>query len=193
MMKGMGPRLTLRPSATTEDDSDDDPPRCGTVQYEAVNINIDLQVNPHPPLPTGNQLKTWLRDHLAKLAAHSGVSRGQLSVRLVDDVEMTRLHDLYIGDPTTTDVLTFDLRDDTTPSWTLGEPIEGDLAICLDEAMRQAKARGHDVRHEVLLYAVHGLLHLMGMDDDQPEAAETMHQREDELLLWAGVGPVYRH
>ena len=72
-----------------------------------------------------------------------------------------------------------------------GEPVEGDVVVCVDEARRQAVNRGHEVRAEVLLYAVHGLLHLLGYDDHEPDSAAAMHDREDTLLAALGVGRVY--
>ena len=98
---------------------------------------------------------------------------------------MARLHEQYAGVPGTTDVLTFDLRDDPA------EPLVGDIAICWDEAVRQADARHHPPRHEALLYAVHGLMHLLGEDDHDPAAAARMHLREDRLLAELGLPPVY--
>lgn len=130
----------------------------------------------------------WLDEHLQRAARLAGVASGSLSVTLIDDAEMTRLHAEYCDDPTTTDVLTFDLREPGQPA----SRIEGDLAVCRDEAERQSAARGHDARTELLLYAVHGLLHLLGEDDHAPEDYQRMHQREDELLTALGFGPVFK-
>ena len=80
-------------------------------------------------------------------------------------------------------MLTFDLRDDADAD------LEGDVALCVDEAARRAAERGHPVRDEVLLYAVHGLLHLLGEDDHTPADYARMHAREDALLTAIGVGP----
>jgi probable rRNA maturation factor len=148
-------------------------------------LNIQVR-EPRPPL-TG-----WLDDQLQRIAVGAGVRHGAVNIAVVDDAQMSRLHDRFLGDPRTTDVLTFDLRDDAAQPWQPGEPLEGDLAICLDQASREAAARGHATRDEVLLYAVHGLLHLMGMTDDTPAPAAAMHRKEDELLASVGIGPIYR-
>lgn len=141
----------------------------------------------------------WLPRRLARVAAAAGVDGGLVTLVLVGDGEMTELHARYKNAVSTTDVLSFDLRDDpapgtapgTAPAPGAGEPIEADLVLCVDEANRQSAARRHDARHELLLYAVHGLLHLLGHDDHAPAAAAAMHRREDELLAAVGVGPVY--
>ena len=150
-------------------------------------LRIDLTIEtdePDPPL-TG-----WLDVQLAKLAALAGVAGGELSLAVVDDAQMAALHEQYRGEAGTTDVLSFDLRDEPGVAREVAK-VQGEVIVCLDEARRQAAARGHAVRLELLLYALHGLLHLVGEDDKAPEAAARMHRREDELLTRAGLGAVY--
>jgi len=131
-------------------------------------------------------LAGWIEPFFLQAATHAGVESGQITLACVDDAAMAELHERHSGVPGTTDVLTFDLRDD------LADPtLDADLVLCLDESARQAARRGHDTRVEALLYAVHGLLHLLGEDDHDPARAETMHRREDELLGMIGLGPVY--
>jgi probable rRNA maturation factor len=133
-------------------------------------------------------LRGWLIPQFLRLAAKARVTAGRLHLTIVNDRTMGRLHHRHTGVEGTTDVLTFDLRDNPAdPS----SAHEADLVICLDEAGRQARQRGHAVRLEVLLYALHGLLHLVGYDDHSPRARAKMHRREDELLMAGGFGPVY--
>ncbi|MFP4144883.1 MAG: rRNA maturation RNase YbeY [Phycisphaeraceae bacterium] len=134
---------------------------------------------------TDPPLAGWLPGQVARIAALAGVEQGELSLVVVDDARMSALHEQYLGEPATTDVLSFDLREHPD------EPLEGDLVLCLDEAARQSAERGHAVGLEVLLYAVHGLLHLLGEDDHDPDSARKMHRREDALLTRAGFGPVF--
>ncbi len=131
----------------------------------------------------------WLENQFARIARLAGVDQGQINLAIVDDDRMAQFHQQYCGEPGTTDVLTFDLRDE--PGDTPGQPIEGDIVLCIDVAARQAQQRGHDTRLELLLYAVHGLLHLLGEDDHDPADYQKMHRREDDLLKRAGLGPVF--
>ncbi len=110
---------------------------------------------------------------------------GEVRARIVGDAEMASLHGRHLGDATTTDVLTFDLRDGA------GGALDVDLVLCLDEAERQAAARGHGVGEELLLYAVHGVLHCLGHDDHDEADAARMHAEEDRVLRAIGVGAVY--
>lgn len=110
---------------------------------------------------------------------------GEVRVRLVGDDEMARLHSQYKNDPTTTDVLTFDHGANAAA------PFDVDIVVCVDEASRQADARGHALTHELLLYILHGALHCSGYDDVTEEQSAAMHAREDEILRAIGVGAVY--
>lgn len=127
----------------------------------------------------------WLADQMGRAAEVLQLNEGQLDLSIIDDAHMQQLHAEHCDDPTTTDVLTFDLREDDA------DPLEGDLMLCRDEAQRQAMARGHEARQELLLYAVHGLLHLLGEDDHEDAAYARMHQREDQLLTAMGLGPLF--
>ncbi len=129
---------------------------------------------------------TWLREHLV-LAARVLEAAGSLRVRLVGDTEMVAAHAKYLGDPTPTDVITFNLADAPWPA----SPVDADLLVGLDEAARQAAIRGHPVRAELLLYALHGLLHCLGHDDTTEAAHDAMHAEEDRVLQAMGVGTVF--
>lgn len=148
----------------------------------------------------------WLREKYLEITIILGVPANAVTLAIVEDAEMSDLHEQYKSVPGTTDVLTFDLRDadaatdSATTDTGTGDPsttidpmdVEGDVALCLDEAKRQASARGHDVSHELLLYAVHALLHLLGYDDHDETDAAAMHAREDELLSQVGLEPIYQ-
>ncbi len=148
-------------------------------------VTLDLQTDDCDP-PAEN----WLTHEFTRVAALAGVAGGCINLAVVDDEQMAELHQQYCNIPGTTDVLTFDLRDDQKPP-AVGQSVEGDIVLCMDVAARQAAERGHDTRLELLLYAVHGLLHLLGEDDHELDDYRKMHQRENELLTRAGFGPVF--
>lgn len=135
---------------------------------------------------TGKTLLPYLRKHL--LAAHAVLkpSLRELSLALVGDARMSLLHAQFLGIPSPTDVLTFPLETDSR-----GRVTSGEIVVCVPEAARQAKLRQHPVRREVLLYAVHGLLHLCGYDDKTPREFREIHRAEDMILSKIGIGPVF--
>lgn len=122
------------------------------------------------PVPSG---------HIARavryaLGDHSVLS---LNVAIVDDVHMAELHERYMGDPSPTDVLTFDLRDDRRSS-----EIEGEIVVSADTARREARRRKLDEADELLRYAIHGVLHLLGMDDRTAAGRRRMRREETRVL-----------
>jgi probable rRNA maturation factor len=138
---------------------------------------------------------------------------GDLSLVLVDDREMGRLHGAFSGDPTPTDVLAFPFGGPNggpgvgknggpgsarpLPRRRRGGGIlppgsgfpAGEVVLSVETAVREARARDLRPRTEVLLYAVHGILHLMGEDDHDPVKARRMDRRTLRLLGLLG----YRH
>lgn len=136
----------------------------------------------------------WLTRRLGEAIDQLGLDAVELSVAIVDDATMSRLHGEHLDDPTTTDVLSFDLRDEPwvgRPAAGAAPAVDGELVLCLDEARRRAAERGHSADRELLLYAVHGLLHLLGHDDHDETEAAGMHAQEDALLEAIGVGRTY--
>jgi probable rRNA maturation factor len=128
----------------------------------------------------------YLRRHLR--AAHRLLNPplAELSLALVGDRKMSDLHRQFMNLPGPTDVLTFPLDLDAR-----GRPVSGEVVVCVPEARRQAKERNVPLERELLLYALHGMLHLCGYDDRTDRAFRTMHRTEDRILTRLGVGPVF--
>jgi probable rRNA maturation factor len=133
---------------------------------------------------TDSQLSPEVSNALAALLAHSAANEDATSrngatvaLRLCDDAEIAALHETFLGDPTPTDVMTFpyESRED--------EGYLGDIVVSLDTAREQARAAGHSELREVAFLALHGLLHLLGYDDDRPEERDRMLERQSTLLM----------
>lgn len=151
-------------------DDADNPPEPGSIAVLTATARpIDL---------------AWLRDALEAALGHVGRPIRALTIKIVDDDTMRGLHGRHRGEDATTDVLTFDC---TEP----GGPVEADIVVCADEAARQAAERDHAVERELLLYALHGVLHCAGFDDRTPGDFEAMHAEEDRILTAVGIGPTF--
>jgi probable rRNA maturation factor len=118
----------------------------------------------------------------------------ELSVLLVDELAMTELHVRWMGERGPTDVLAFPM-DELRPPQPGGSHAEhsgavldgipallGDVVICPQVAMDQARRAGQDVREEMELLTVHGILHLLGYDHAEPGEHATMFGLQDRLL-----------
>jgi probable rRNA maturation factor len=125
----------------------------------------------------------WLRDRLEDVIAELRRPVKRVSVSVLDDGSMRELHRRYLNIDDTTDVLTFPAGSETS--------IDVDIAVCVDEAGRQAVSREHGVEQELLLYALHGLLHCAGYDDHDEAGFNAMHAEEDRILDAIGVGKTF--
>ena len=108
-------------------------------------------------------------------------SAAELSVVLVGDRRMRTLNLRTRRIDRTTDVLSFPAA--RTP----GSRLLGDLVICVPLARRRATALGRTLRAELRLYAIHGLLHLLGHDHLSPRDRRRMAQAEQQLLGETGL------
>ena len=133
-------------------------------------------------------LRRYVPRAYAAFAARSrtGLPLREMSIALVNDARMSELHQEFMSIAGPTDVLTFPIDVDRH-----GRVTSGEIVISVPYARRIAKERKIELDREVLLYAVHGMLHLLGYDDRTASAYRTMHRTEDELLSKLGLGPVF--
>ncbi len=135
-----------------------------------------------------------------------GVEAYELGIHLVTDEEMTRLNETFLRHAGSTDVITFDYsvgqasrlspssdfknisdRRDACPT------LHGEIFVCVDEALRQARRFCTSWQSEVVRCIVHGVLHLRGFDDQHPTARRKMKREENRLLhLLAACFPLSR-
>jgi probable rRNA maturation factor len=144
--------------------------------------SLDLEISP----VVGARYVAFIRPHLLNAHAILRPALRHLSLALVNDRKMSRLHEQFLNIPGPTDVLTFELDHDAG-----GRVTAGEVVVCVPEARRQATQRGSTVEKELLLYALHGMLHLCGFDDRTAAGYRRMHAKEDQVLTRLGIGPVF--
>jgi probable rRNA maturation factor len=113
------------------------------------------------------------------LDAHSGRFRGglpegELSIALLSDPALARLHGRFLGDSSATDVITFE--------GDMGGGTAGEICVSVDAAARHAGRGARRLSGEITLYVVHGWLHLAGYDDTSPAARRSMRRAEARAL-----------
>jgi probable rRNA maturation factor len=120
--------------------------------------------------------------HVVRLILQNyGVASAEISIALVDDPTMRELNRQYLDHDYATDVLSFLLNETE-------DAITGQLIVSTDTAARVAEELGIQLEHELLLYVIHGTLHLVGLDDTQPDLADEMRAAECEFLGRLGIG-----
>jgi probable rRNA maturation factor len=110
------------------------------------------------------QLKKGRRTNLRKLNA--------ISVWLISDRRISKLHLQFFGDGSPTDVITFH---------------HGEIFISVETARRNAREFGNSLMSEIKFCMVHGFLHLHGFDDRQPADLKRMKHTQETILRSMGV------
>lgn len=135
-----------------------------------------------PPPVSEQELSDLARYVLDRMRVHP---RAELTLTLVDEDTMARLHEQWMDLSGPTDVMSFPM-DELRPGGVDTEPapgVLGDVVVCPSVAAAQASAAGHSAADEILLLTTHGILHLLGFDHAEPEDEREMFDLQRTLLL----------
>jgi probable rRNA maturation factor len=145
-----------------------------------------------------------LRDVAQKTLSEEGVASAVISLALVDNETIRNLNRQYLDHDYDTDVLSFLLECDVAASGEstpqdisqpgprgLGKRLEGEVVISAETAALVAAEYGWSPHNEVILYLVHGLLHLTGYLDQSDSEKQMMRSREREILGLFNLVPRY--
>jgi len=119
-----------------------------------------------------------------RVLAGEGISSGTVSLAVVNDARIHELNRRYLNHDYPTDVLSFVLEQ--SPAHLAGEVI-----VSADTAISSSARYGWSPADELLLYVIHGCLHLAGQDDQTSAAREKMRDRERHYLALFGLSPRY--
>lgn len=114
----------------------------------------------------------------------------ELSIVLADDALLRELNAKWRGIDKPTNVLAFAAESGDTPP---GAPcLLGDVVIAFETVAREAEAQGKPLAHHLRHLIVHGVLHLVGWDHEDPAEAERMEALEVAILQHLDVPDPYR-
>lgn len=111
------------------------------------------------------------------LAELPGVISWQLTFYMVGAKKMAAVNQTQLGHSGPTDVITFNYNDPALPAH-----ISGEIFICVDVAIRQAREFRTTWQSEIVRYIVHALLHLRDYDDRLPAPRRRMKRVENRLV-----------
>jgi len=150
-------------------------------------VLVDVQIAPqYEPLVD----QALLRQAVAATAQHQGLEDGEVTLVITDDEEVRTLNFEFRDLDVPTDVLAFPgtLDEDfVTPEGYAG--YLGDVVISYPRAEEQAQAAGHPVARELQLLTIHGVLHLLGLDDADEAGWRRMTETQDEILAALAPAP----
>ncbi len=107
-------------------------------------------------------------------------AQGEVSIAILDNKLIRRLNRQYLNHNWSTDCLSFVLEEDQ-------DSICGEILASIEMAYRMAPKSGWTGDDELLLYIIHGSLHLVGMDDQDPKSSQLMREAEFRYLQLAKV------
>jgi len=147
-------------------------------------MTIELQVQRatrNEDLPSDSQFERWVR------AALGDRAEAVLTIRIVDREEGRQLNANYRGKDAATNVLSFpaDLPVE------IDLPLLGDIVMCAPVVAAEAEAQGKSAAAHWAHLTVHGVLHLLGHDHQQPAEAARMESLEISLLDSLGIANPY--
>ena len=125
-----------------------------------------------------------LRKAVRAILKDAAIRSAEISIAVISDAEMHRLNRKYLDHDYPTDVLSFALEREA-------DHLEGEIIVSADYAAREAVQYGWSADDELLLYVIHGALHLVGYDDLTPAAKQQIRERERHYLAQFGLTPQY--
>jgi len=114
------------------------------------------------------------------LLAELKINGAELGINLVAAREMTLINETFLRHEGATDVITFDYGNGAHG---VARPtLRGELLVCVNEAILQARPFNTDWQSEIVRYIIHGVLHLLGHDDLKSNLRRKMKRRENRLV-----------
>lgn len=110
------------------------------------------------------------------------VECNEVSIHFISKDEISLLHKEHFQDPTPTDCISFPI--DPPGESGGGYSILGEVFVCPEVAIEYVKEEGGDPYRETTLYTIHGLLHLLGYDDQDDESRTIMRSQEKSAMIY---------
>ena len=157
-----------------------------------MNVSVDLQIaTEEEDQPPPAKLQQWVASALAYAQPANSESTAvtpELTIRIVDEAEITALNRNYRNKDQATNVLSFpaDLPD------YIDLPLLGDLVICPAVVKREAEQQHKAIQDHWAHMVIHGTLHLLGYDHNEDDEAEIMESLEIDTLATLHIANPYK-
>jgi len=152
-----------------------------------VQIALENDISEDDKPPSASLLSRWAA------LAHNAVAdtRGEVTLRIVDETEMVLLNQGFRGKTGATNVLSFPV-DDEFASLREDDPcLLGDIVICHKVITREAAQQNKPLENHYAHMVTHGVLHLYGYDHLDEKSAEEMEALEANILSGSGIDNPY--
>lgn len=145
--------------------------------------------------PVDDALQALIEQVIAKTLEYEQFAKpAEVSVLLVDDMQIREINGEFRQLDKPTDVLSFPMLDfsggraiDSVGDSYLGTVVLGDIVVSLERAHAQAEEYGHSFQREIGFLVCHSVLHLLGYDHETEEERAVMRQKEESVLELLGL------
>lgn len=149
-----------------------------TQPLQIVEMNVSIFNGQH-----AQKINLRLMKQIAEtLLAELEIQNAELEIDLVAVEKMTWLNETFLRHKGSTDVIAFDYRNPDSEIRNPKFQISGEIFICVDEAVWQARTFRTIWQSEIVRYLIHGVLHLLGHDDRRSGERRKMKHEENRLL-----------
>lgn len=141
------------------------------VKFEILNQQKIIKLNP-------KQLYKYLKKIIAYISsAHAyNLQSQKISILFCDNNFIRRLNKKYFKKNCSTDVIAFPLKDKLTPDYL------GEIVVSIEKARANSQIYKNSFKREILLYLVHGILHLLGYTDLTQDKRQIMEKKQEEIM-----------
>ncbi len=123
---------------------------------------------------SGRRVNRLLLARIARaVLTGESVPEYDVTIVIVDNEEIARLNGQFLKHDGPTDVIAFPYEE---------QAVNGDLFVSREQAESQAAEYGVTINNELARLVIHGLLHLIGFNDDTPARRGAMRRRENKHL-----------
>ena len=152
------------------------------------DIAVRWEINPEP-LFAQTEAEAIVDGVCAAIARKAELEAVELSLSFVDEQEIQDLNRQYRGIDAVTDVLSFSLLEGDEPEVIdeAGPLALGDIVICWPVLAAQAREYGHAPARELAFLTAHGMLHLLGYDNETHAEEQAMTALQEEVLTTIGI------
>lgn len=140
------------------------------IRTERDLITYETDESLEEPRLREKTLKRWIK----AVAESYGRKVGELAYQFCTDLQILETNQEVLNHDYFTDIITFD--------YSVGDVISGDMLISLETVQSNTQELHSEYAEELHRVIIHGVLHLCGLKDKSPEAAEEMRAAEDKAL-----------
>lgn len=142
-------------------------------------MSIDIQVHHSGTVRKCNTRR--MKQAILAIANDYGWEKGEISIALLSDLEIREINRQHLSHDYPTDVISFDLTE--------GEDhLEGEILTSVETADREAVEQRCSPDDELLLYIIHGMLHIIGLGDKSTAEIRAMRAAELHYMQRLGAG-----